>query len=399
MNLNDCKNFAAELRQNLFENILPFWLKGMKDPEGGYFGKMDASGSIHPDAERGAILNARILWTLSAAALFCGSEEYRNAAREQFHYFKDNFIDKEYGGCFWSTMADGSPADTKKQFYAIAFAIYGLSEYYRLTNEQEALDLAIDLFRVIETHSHDRVKGGYFEAMTRDWQPIEDMRLSDKDLNSSKTMNTHLHILEAYTNLLRVWRSEECLEATSSLLSLFNHTIVDKETNHMGLFFDDDMKRVDHAVSYGHDIEASWLMLEAAQVIGDYELLEETTDVTRRLALAALEGLQADGSMIYEMHESGEPDEERHWWVQAENVVGLTYLAKFHSMPDMLSKAIDCWRYIDSYIVDHDNGEWHWSRLPDGSINRKDDKAGFWKCPYHNSRMIIETCRQLMTSI
>lgn len=391
------EDFAARLQRNLTENILPYWLREMEDPNGGYYGRMDANENLHPDAERGTILNARILWTLSSAALFTGNSLYREAADRQFQYLTSHFIDYEFGGCYWSVNPDGSPADTKKQFYAIAFTIYALSEYVRLTGNQKALDLAIDLFRSIETHSRDHQKDGYFEAATRDWKPIADMRLSDKDLNSSKTMNTHLHILEAYTNLLRVWRSEECLEATTSLLKLFNNTIVDKESNHMGLFFDDDMKRVDHAVSYGHDIEASWLMLEAAEVIGNPELLEETKEVTRRLALAALEGMQSDGSMIYELHESGEKDEERHWWVQAENIVGLTYLAKFHSMPEMLDKAYACWEYIDRNIVDHENGEWHWSRLPDGSLNKKDDKAGFWKCPYHNSRMVIETCRQLQS--
>ncbi|MDE5673746.1 MAG: AGE family epimerase/isomerase, partial [Muribaculaceae bacterium] len=211
----------------------------------------------------------------------------------------------------------------------------------------------------------------------------------------SKTMNTHLHILEAYTNLLRVWRSEECLEATSSLLRLFNDTIVNPKTGHMGLFFDDDMRRVDNDTSYGHDIEASWLMLEAAQVIGDPLLTAETLDTTRFLALSALEGMQPDGSMIYELHGSGSKDEERHWWVQAENIVGLLYLARFHNLPEFLDKAWDCWEYTKNNIVDHINGEWHWSRLPDGSVNRRDDKAGFWKCPYHNSRMCMEAARQL----
>ena len=388
------KKLSEELADNLNNNILPYWLR-LEDPAGGYFGRKDSSETLHPEEPRGCILNARILWTFAAAARATGNQEYADAARRQFAWFTKHFIDPEYGGCYWSVNADDTPLDTKKQFYAIAFSIYALSEYYMLTKDEKALNTAIDLFHIIETHSRDHNGEGYFEATTRDWQPIGDMRLSDKDLNSSKTMNTHLHILEGYTNLLRVWRTDESIEATASLLRLFNDTIVDKDSNHMGLFFDDNMQRVDHAISYGHDIEASWLMLEAAEVIGNKALYEETKEVTRKLALAALEGLQPDGSLIYERHEDGRLDSERHWWVQAENIVGLTYLARYHDMPEALDKALRCWDYVKANIVDTENGEWWGSRLPDGTINRREDKAGFWKCPYHNSRMCLETLRQL----
>lgn len=389
------RRFAGELRTNLLENILPYWTGRMADPEGGYYGRRDGNDNLHAEEPRGAILNARILWTLAAAARYTGDEALAVKAAEQYDYVTGHFIDPEYGGVYWSVNADGTPCDTKKQFYAIAFTIYGLSEYVRLTGDRKALELAVELFRSIEKHSRDRERGGYFEAANRDWSPIADMRLSDKDLNSSKTMNTHLHILEAYANLLRVWPEEECREATSSLLSLFNEVIVDHRTWHMGLFFDDDLRRVDGDISYGHDIEASWLMLEAAEVIGNRELYDRTLDVTPHLALAALQGRCTDGSMLYERHASGRYDDEKHWWVQAENVIGQTYLAIYHAMPQMLDKAYESWRYIDDNIVDHEGGEWFWSRMPDGSVNRRDDKAGFWKCPYHNARMCLETLSKL----
>lgn len=391
-----------ELLANLRENILPYWLE-IEDPAGGYYGRKDWREKLFPDAPRGCILNARILWTFSAAARLTGDERYEQAARRQFRYFVDHFIDREYGGCYWSVNADGSPCDTKKQHYAIAFAIYALSEYHMLTGDKEALDEAVALFRAIERYSRDHDGEGYFEAATRDWQPISDMRLSDKDMNSEKTMNTHLHVLEGYTNLLRVWRNEESLEAASSLLRLFNDVIIDKSNSHMGLFFDRDMKRVEHGVSYGHDIEASWLMLEAAQVIGDPALLEETLKATEKLAHASLEGLMPDGSMIYEMHDSGALDTDRHWWVQAETVVGLLYLARFHGDDTAAGKALETWRYINRNLVDAKHGEWWWRRsgnevemADEADIRRfEDDKAGFWKCPYHNSRMCMEGIRQL----
>lgn len=395
MDKNARNALVAELMDNLNFNILPYWLVKMEDEAGGYYGRRDGLEKLHPEEPRGAILNARILWTFSAAALRTGRADYTEAATRQYRYFVSHFIDREYGGCYWSVNPDGSPADTRKQYYAIAFAIYGLSEYVRLTANEEALKIAVDLFHSIEDHSRDRERGGYVEAANRDWSPISDMRLSDKDLNSSKTMNTHLHILEAYTNLLRVWPTEECREATASLLRIFNDVIIDKATHHMGLFFDDDFNRVDSDASYGHDIEASWLMLESAQVIGDPQLLRETEKSTRLLALAALEGLMPDGSMVYEFRGGEGIDAERHWWVQAETLIGLVYLARFHDMPEMLDKALLTWRYIDGNIVDHQNGEWHWSRLPDGSVNTRDDKAGFWKCPYHNSRMCLEASARL----
>lgn len=388
------RQFVTELKENLTENILPYWVEKMQDPEGGFYGECDFDDNLHKDAPRGAILNARILWTFSAAARVLGNEEYKKTAERQFQYIRDHFIDPEYGGVYWSINADGTPCDTKKQFYAIAFTIYGLAEYCRLTGSEEAKNLAVELFRIIEKYSRDRERGGYIEALTREWQPIADMRLSDKDLNSSKTMNTHLHILEAYTALVRVWRTEESIEAATSLLRLFNSVIVSPHNHHLGLFFDDNLKRVELDISYGHDIEASWLMLESAHVIGDKELLDETINVTYHLGHAALEGKCVDGSMVYERYASGRYNNQKHWWVQAENVIGQLYLAIFHNEPEMLKKAYQSWQYIDNNIVDKGEGEWYWGRNPDGSL-MKEDKAGFWKCPYHNSRMCLEAIERL----
>ena len=198
------EKFRQELAANLHENILPYWLDRMRAPGGGFYGRRDGFDRLHADEPRGAILNARILWAFSAAYRVFGKQEYLDAATAAKREIVDRFYDREYGGIYWSVDAQGRPLDTKKQFYALGFAIYGLSEYARATGDAEALDYALRLFDDIESHSRDRIKGGYIEAATRSWQPIEDMRLSDKDFNSSKTMNTHLHIIEPYTNLLRV---------------------------------------------------------------------------------------------------------------------------------------------------------------------------------------------------
>ncbi len=387
--------FSKELIDNLTENILPYWMEKMVDPRGGFYGRRDGHDRLDPDAVKGAILNARILWTFSAAYRVLRRPEYLEMATRARNYIMEHFIDREHGGAFWSVNADGTPCDTKKQFYAIGFIIYGLSEYYRVTSDDESLCLAMDLFHVIEKHSRDRVKGGYMEATTREWEPIADMRLSDKDANSSKTMNTHLHIIEGYTALLRVTRDPEVEEATRYLLRLFLDKIENPRTHHLTLFFDDDWNKVDDTESYGHDIEASWLLLETAQVIGDPDLIKETLDHTLHIARAGLQGRCYDGSMVYERHASGHYDNDKHWWVQAEDVIGQLYLAAFHNYPEETEKAYESWRYIANNLVDPE-GEWYWSRRgADSSINRDDDKAGFWKCPYHNSRMCLEGYERL----
>ena len=389
------EKFGEELIDNLRNNILKYWIDKMVDPRGGFYGRRDGNDNLDESAPKGAVLNSRILWTFSAAYRVLGDKEYLDMATRAKREIIDRFYDSEYGGIYWSLDAEGKPLDTKKQFYAIGFAIYGLSEYARATGDAEALDYARRLFHDIESHSRDYLRGGYYEAQTRDWQEIQDMRLSDKDENSSKTMNTHLHIIEPYTNLLRVWRDEELLEATKSLLNVFFNTIeASGKRGHLGLFFDNDWHRQDDEISYGHDIEASWLLLETAQVVGDSALLEKASAHTERIATAALEGRCADGSMIYERHSSGRYDNDKHWWVQAENVIGQVYLAAFHGLPQKLDDAYQSWEYIKQNIVDNEGGEWHWSRK-NGEVNRADDKAGFWKCPYHNSRMCLEVYERL----
>ena len=391
----DKKTFRNEVHKNLTENILPYWSHKMVDPAGGFYGRRDANDNLKTDSAKGAILNARILWSFSAAYRVLKDPEYFEMAKRAKDYIQDNFIDKDFGGVFWSLNPDGTPLDTKKQFYAIGFTIYGLSEFSRATGDPAAKKLALDLFELIERYSHDEEEGGYVEAATRDWKPIIDMRLSEKDDNASKTMNTHLHILEPYTNLLRISPENERLRnSVRELIDVFFDKIEDGRSHHLGLFFDTDWTRRDHEISYGHDIEASWLLLEAAIVLNDPSVIEKALHHTKRIASAALEGRCYDGSMIYERYGNGHYDNDKHWWVQAENVIGQLYLWKFHGMEDMLEKSMESWRYIKDNIVDNENGEWFWSRK-NKMINHTDDKAGFWKCPYHNSRMCLEVMELL----
>ena len=418
---SDLASLRRQVHHVLTQNILPFWLKQMRDDEhGGFYGQMTGRYELRREADKGAVLNARILWSFSAAYRVLRRPEYLEAATRAKDYLISHFIDHEQGGVYWSLNYKGEPVNTRKQFYAIAFAIYGLSEYARATGDREALDYALWLYDCIEEHALDHRNGGYVEALSRDWQPLADMRLSPLDANYPKSQNTHLHIIEAYTNLLRCMRE---LSAASScsyvpaigsvlpvdisvpqetvadikaavrrLITIFTDRILNPSTHHLDLFFDMDWTRGGgHLESYGHDIECSWLLHEAALMLADEQVLSQVEPVVRMVAQASAKGLRPDGSMIHEANlDTGHADDDRHWWVQAENVMGWLNIYQYFGDDVALQRALHCWHYISSNLIDWEHGEWYWSRRADGTLNQDDDHAGVWKCPYHNSRLCLE---------
>ena len=398
MNTNKVSTFRKEMQDVLTNNILPFWINNMVDHEnGGFYGRIDGYGNLHAEAEKGGILNGRILWTFSAAYRVLGKPEYLEIATRAKDYIIDHFIDREYGGTYWSLDYKGNPKDTKKQFYAIGFMIYGLSEYVRATGDKEALDYAIQLFDCIEEHSLDVIYNGYIEACTREWGEIADMRLSDFDANYPKSQNTHLHIIEPYTNLFRIWKDARLEKALRNLIDIFTDRILNPETHHLDLFFENDWTRgAGHLESYGHDIECSWLIHEAALVLGDAEVLKKVEPIVQLVAKASEKGLNADGSMVHEANvDTGHVDDDLHWWVQAEAVVGFYNIYQHFADSSALDKSLRCWQYIKDNLIDTKNGEWYWSHHADGTLNLDDDKAGFWKCPYHNGRMCLELIERI----
>lgn len=394
----------AEVEDVLQSNILSFWLQHMVDCEhGGFYGQMRGDGTLVPQANKGGILNGRILWSFSAAYRVLGRQEYLEAATRAKNYILQHFMDYQYGGTYWELDYLGRPANTKKQFYALGFMIYGMSEYARATGDQEALDCAVRLFQTIEEQAWEAQYDGYIEAKTRNWKPIADMRLSEKDANYPKSQNTHLHILESYTNLYRTLKEcpslqvafpvRQALEkALRRLIDIFCLRILNPETHHLDLFFENDWKRgAGWLESYGHDIECSWLLHEAALVLDDCDVVSRVEPIVQMVAKASEKGLNPDGSMTHEANvDSGQVDTDRHWWVQAETVVGFLNVYQHFADESALQKALHCWQYIQENLIDHEGGEWWWSRNQEGSINRAEDKAGFWKCPYHNSRMCLE---------
>ena len=386
---------AAEFQAEL-DNILAYWRTHAPDEAaGGFLGKIDNDNRPTPDAPKGAVLHARILWTFAAACNHQPSAENLAVARRAYEYITAHFLDAEHGGVYWSVDYQGQPLDTKKQIYALAFTIYGLSEYHRASGDAQALAHAQALFRSIEAHSFDPAEGGYLEAFARDWQPLGDLRLSAKDANEKKTMNTHLHILEAYANLYREWPDADLRQQIDSLLLDFTDHIMDQETSHLILFLDEHWQPRPDAVSYGHDIEAAWLLLEAAEVLHEPDLITHFQQTAVALARAAAEGLTPDGALTYELHPGGRPDADRHWWVQAEAVVGFYNAYQVSGDAQFRDMAEGAWRFTQQHILDKENGEWFWGVHADGSLMTGEDKAGFWKCPYHNGRACLEMLRRL----
>jgi mannobiose 2-epimerase len=396
MNTDKLNILKTELKSELISNILPYWGNKMVDNEnGGFYGCITGKEQVLNQAEKGGILNARILWTFSSAYILLKDPALLKIADRAKVYILENFTDKTFGGTYWSIKYNGEPSDTKKQIYSQAFFIYALSEYYRATGDNECLSASVGLFHLIEKYSFDNKNNGYFESYSREWKLLDDLRLSKKDANEKKTMNTHLHVLEAYTNLYRVWKHKELAVQLENLIILFLDKFLDSKTNHLNLFFDESWNCKSSIVSYGHDIEASWLIHEAALVLGKETLTDRTGKSAIMVAEAASEGIQNDGGLIYEKNNTtGHIDYDRHWWPQAEAIVGYVNAFELTKNEKFLDKALNSWNFIKNNLIDTKNGEWFWSIKADGSVNHEDDKAGFWKCPYHNSRACIEIIKR-----
>lgn len=387
--------FKTELTAEL-QQIPDYWTQYTVDVEnGGFYGKISNDNQVENTSPKGAVLNARVLWSF-AAAYNLNPAHSLDLADRAYRYILDHFIDKTYGGVYWTVDFQGRPLDTKKQVYAIAFTIYALSEFFLAKGDEEIKNHAIALYHDLVKHSYDQEHGGYLEAFSREWQELGDLRLSDKDANEKKTMNTHLHVLEAFTNLYRIWPDEALKIKIQNLLRDFQNHIVDPKTGRMILFFDEYWNPKSETISYGHDIEASWLLLEAAEVIGDHDLVDEIRRLAVTMADACMEGIDQDGGLWYEKEPSKDHIvKEKHWWVQAEAMVGFFNAWQISGEQQFLKTSYQSWNFVKQAILDKKNGEWFWGVKEDGSVMENEDKAGLWKCPYHNSRACIEVIKRI----
>nr|WP_234404909.1 AGE family epimerase/isomerase [Paenibacillus bouchesdurhonensis] len=390
--------WLAEIEAELNDNIMRFWMeRTLDETNGGFIGEMDHVGKINGKAAKSLVLNARILWTFSAAHRIYPNAGYLQIADRAYAYLQDVFTDREFGGLYWMVDYTGQPIQDKKQVYGQAFVIYALSEYHLASGHPEPVQQAVQLFELLEKHSHDTVHQGYIEALARDWQVTDDLTLSDKDLNEKKSMNTHLHVLEAYTNLYRVWKSDHLKLKLTELIEVTLDYIINSGNAHFHLFFDEEWNVKSTHISYGHDIEGSWLLVEAAEVLEDNPaLLDRVKQVAIAMAEAVLaKGVDKDGGLWNEADEHGLTDTNKDWWPQAEAMVGFYNAYQLTADSKFLKAAQGSWQFIRRFISDPVHGEWHWAVRQDGSPITHESKVSAWKCPYHNGRACLEMIARL----
>lgn len=390
------ETYRKEMQEEL-ESILSYWMTyTIDEAHGGFVGRIGHDNRIYPEAPKGSVLNSRILWAFSAAYRLTGEQDYLRMAGRSFRYLTEFFIDKDFGGVYWLVDHRGRPADTKKQIYALSFAVYGLSEYYLASRNDVALQQAIRLYQAIVRHSYDPACGGYLEALSRDWKEISDLRLSAKDANEKKSMNTHLHVLEAFAQLFSAWPDEGLKQKIVELIRIFLDHIISPQSDHLLLFFDERWTARSQVISYGHDIEAAWLIQEAAGYTGDGQLLAEVKKRSVQLARAAAEGLDGDGGLWYEYEgETGHWIREKHSWPQAEAMVGFFNTWQNTGEGAYLEQSLKSWAFVKEHIRDRQGGEWYWGVEEDDAPMIREDKVGVWKCPYHNSRACMEIIKRI----
>ncbi|WEK55480.1 MAG: AGE family epimerase/isomerase [Candidatus Cohnella colombiensis] len=393
----DTAQWRNELEQELKTTILDFWIRHTVDEKhGGFVGEIKSDMTVETDADKGLVLHARILWTFASAYRIYRDEAYLPMAKRAYEALDQMFRDRVNGGLYWMVDVNGAPTQSKKQVYGQAFAIYALSEYYRAIGSDEALQWAQELYRLIEKHAFDPVHGGYIEALSADWKETGDLSLSGKDMNERKSMNTHLHVLEAYTNLYRVWKPEGLRTKLADLIDIHLDKIVNPDDHHFLLFFDDEWQSKSAHVSYGHDIEGSWLLCEAADVLGDEARIARVRSEALAMAKVTLEeGMDADGGLFNESDGKGHLDDSKDWWPQAEAMIGFINAYELSGQPQYLQAAKDSWSFIRSFISDAEHGEWHWQVTREGVPVTTHPKVDPWKCPYHNSRACFEGLERL----
>ncbi len=374
-------------------NVLDFWMKHTIDEQsGGFYGRLANDNTPDRFALKGAVLNARILWTFSASYTALRKPEYLETARRAYDYINEYLVDKEFGGVLWCVDYSGQPVETQKQVYAIAFTLYAFAEYYRASGLEEAKEKAVGLYTLIQLYGYDCIYGGYEEAFTRDWKPPLP---PETKTDVKKSMNTHLHILEAYATLYSIWPDAGLKGHLRDLLLVFHDKIADRETGHLHLYFDEQWNPQGNSISYGHDIEASWLLQQAAEILGDEVLIEKFKALSLRMADAAAEGLDADGGLWQEFDGEGQKiSAEKKWWPQAEAIVGFVNAYQNSHDEKYLRLAENTWEFIRAHIIDREHGEWCWGIGADKQ-KLEQDKVGLWKCPYHNSRACLEVIRRL----
>ena len=391
------------------QRIASWWLEhSLDDDHGGFVGEIDSAGQPVPGASKGVILNSRILWFFSELTIFKEDARYRAAADRAFDYLLRHFDDPVHGGAVWELTADGRLANGKKQVYAQCFCIYALSAYYRLTANPRALAKALEYFGRLESTATDRKFGGFVDAFSQSWHSIDDYRLGPGNLNAAKSMHTHLHVVEAYTALYRTAEPavthaalrDALRAALQGAIETFCRHCIDRNTGHVALYFDRDWSRVDSSISFGHDVEASWLLYEAADALDNTETTLEVAPLAERLAFTCHDEAIGEHGQVFNGYdpETGVTATESIWWVQAEALVGFLNAYRRTGKWKYRVAADRVWNHVRKCHLDEIAGEWHWLSTADHDAAQAHYKAGFWKAPYHNGRAMLQTIRMFETT-
>jgi mannobiose 2-epimerase len=413
-NTKELKSYRKIFEKELHENILSFWIKHSIQTDGnGFYGAVDLKGNPVTDAAKMSVLNARILWTFAEAAKNFDNKKYSKVADKAFRVVTTDFADKEFGGYFMSIDADNKPLDTIKHTYAQAFVLYALSKYYELRPTPELQTKLNNYFSFLEEKTKDPGFPGYTEAFTREWQPFSENRMADN--NEPRSMNTHLHVLEAYAGYYKVTKNELAGKRLKELLELFIDKII-RPSGHLGIFFDKDFNETESSkaiCSFGHDIEASWLLWEATEILGDKEIITKMKPLAIKM-LDAVDrvGVDKDGGLFLESTRFGSHVRtNKHWWPQAETLIGFMNGVELTGNIKYWKKLKLTWQFIDRHLIDHENGEWFTklNRLgvpyltePENDPSpyyRNDWKIDPWKAPYHNGRAMMELIKRIEAPI
>lgn len=384
---------VSEVKEHLTECIIPFWKKLRDNEYGGYYGYMDFDMNLDKKAVKGCILNSRITWFFSNAYTLLKDESLLDEAKHGFTFMKEHCMDKENGGIFWSMKYDGTPEDTTKHTYNQAFAIYALSSYYEASGDKEALQMAYELFHVIEEKCTDEL--GYKEAFNLKFEEIENDKLSENGVIAQKTMNTLLHVFEGYTELYRVDHNPEVKAKLEWIMDTFADKMYNPELHRQEVFFDKYYNTLIDLHSYGHDIETAWLIDRGVEVLGEKKYEDKLTPITKDLT-AQIYKEAFDGHSLNNECERGVVNTSRIWWVQAETVIGfLNGYQKDPSHTEYLEASKSEWEYIKEHVIDKRAGsEWFWEVDINGEPTSRKPIVEPWKCPYHNGRMCFEVIKR-----
>lgn len=384
--------FVDEVKTHLTDVIIPFWKKLRDDEQGGYYGLVNFDLSIDKKAVKGCILNSRILWFFSNAYKVLKDESLLDEAKHAYDFMINYCIDKENGGIYWSLNYDKTVCEDIKHTYNQAFAIYALSSYYDISKDKNALDLAYSLYNIIEEKCTD--SKGYLEAFDRQFNPVSNEKLSENGVMAEKTMNTLLHVFEAYTELLRVTGDKNVAQKIKNMMNTIENKIYNPKKQRQEVFFDKDWNSLIDLHSYGHDIETAWLIDRGCEILKDDDFTKRMSAITSKLTEKIYNRAYENHSVLNEC-ENGVDNKLRIWWVQAESIVGFLNGYQRDGKKEYLQAAVDIWEYIKEFIIDKRQGsEWYWEVDENGMPTSKKPIVEPWKCPYHNGRMCIEVIRR-----